>query len=56
MIMALCLAQRVMALHLIQEFDTDSNVHDDNCQRSRVHSQHGQYDQNKIKQENLVPS
>ena len=24
--------------------------------RSRVHSQHGQYDQNKIKQENLVPS
>ena len=23
----------------IQEFDTDSNVHDDNCQRSRVHSQ-----------------
>ena len=40
----------------IQEFDTNSNVHDDNCQRSRLHSQHGQYDQNKIKQENLVPS
>ena len=40
----------------IQEFDTNSNVHDNNCQRSRVHSQHGQYDQNKIKQENLVPS
>ena len=40
----------------MHEFDTNSNVHDDNCQRSRVHSQHGQYDQNKIKQENLVPS
>ena len=40
----------------IQELDTNSNVHDNNCQRSGVHSQHGQCDQNKMKQENLVPS
>ena len=35
----------------IKESDTDSNIHDNNCQRSRVHCQH---DQNK--QEKLVPS
>ena len=38
----------------IQESDTDSNIHENNCQRSRVQCQHGQHDQDK--QENLVPS
>ena len=38
----------------IQESDTDSSIHDNNCQRSRVHCQHGQHDQDK--QENLVLS
>ena len=40
----------------IQESDTDSNIHNNTCQRSRVHCQNGQYDQRKIKQENLIPS
>ena len=39
---------------IIQESDTDSNIHDNDCQRSRVHREHGKYD--KDKQENLVPS
>ena len=37
-----------------QESSTHSNIHDNNCQRSRVHCQHGKHD--KDKQENLVPS
>ena len=39
---------------IIQESDTDSNIHDNDCQRSRVHHEHHKYD--KDKQENLVSS
>ena len=38
----------------MQDSDTDSNMHDNNCQRSRVHCQPNQHEQKK--QENLVPS
>ena len=38
----------------IQGSSTHSNIRDNNCQRSRVHCQHGKHD--KDKQENLVPS
>ena len=39
---------------IIQESDTDSNIHDNDCQRSRVHHEHGKYE--KDKQDNFVPS
>ena len=39
---------------IIQESDTDSNKYDNDCQRSRVHCEHGKND--KDKQENLIPS
>ena len=38
----------------IQGSYSDSNIHDNNCQRSRVHHQHCQHAQDK--EENLVPS